>query len=250
MILRLVPLVAGFVPLIAVFTSYGIAIYTAGLPSCNPFLDGCTSVSATGRHPPASYLFKGAMLPQSILLAVYWLLNVAWLRALAASAGYRDKRGTAVGVLGVGGSLFLILYVTFLGTEGDFYEFMRRYGVYMYFALNVFAQVILAGRVLPLARRLANRWLLRLTVLHLVLGWVPFALGALNLALKAMLGDASRPWENRIEWIFAMQMQIYFLVTFFSWQVTRFDASFRVTASKATQSEFSTSSDPVADRNG
>lgn len=223
--LRNLPLVAGLVPLVAVFASYWIAIDTAGIPACNPFFDGCTSVSATGRHPPASYLFKAAMLPQSIILSCYWLFNVAWLRAMLVAAGEMPRGASVVGAFGVTGSLFLILYVTFLGTDAPFYEFMRRYGVYMYFLLSVIAQIVLASKVLPLARRLQLPRLANLARLQLFLGWFPFALGALNLVLKATLED-SGPSENRIEWIFAMQMQLYFIVTYFAWEETRFRMSF------------------------
>ena len=228
MILRILPIVVGLVPIVTVFTCYLIAIETAGLPACNPFLDGCTSVSATGRHPPASYLFRAAMLPQSILLSAYWLFNVLWLRALQRTAGLPAAGGRTVGILGVTGSLFLILYVTFLGTEQPFYEFMRRYGVYMYFALNVFAQLVLAYKVLPLARRWPGTRFLALVRTQLVLGWVPFALGVLNLVLKAVLED-SGPAESRIEWSFAILMQAYFVITWFCWRET----GFGVTASVA-----------------
>lgn len=225
MVLRALPLIVGLLPVFAVFTSYWIAIQTAGVPSCNPFLDGCTSVSATGRHAPASYLFKGAMLPQSVLLAAYWLLNVAWLRAMSGKAANDRRIGHTVGVLGLTGSLFLILYVTLLGSEVPLYEFMRRYGVYLYFVLNVLAQIALATRVLPLVRRLGIPQVVAITKLQLLLAWIPFGLGALNLVLKAILEDSSAA-ENRIEWIFAMQMQLYFVLTGFSWRATRFSASF------------------------
>ncbi len=224
MVLRILPIVVGLVPIVTVFTCYSIAIDTAGLPVCNPFLDGCTSISATGRHPPASYLFKATMLPQSILLASYWLFNVAWLRALQRADGVANYSGPTIGVIGVAGSLFLILYVTFLGTEQPFYEFMRRYGVYLYFALNVIAQLILAYKVLPRARNWPGTRLLPLVRAQLVLGWVPFALGVLNLVLKAVL-EESRPAENRIEWVFAMLMQAYFIITYFNWRETRFGVS-------------------------
>lgn len=226
MMLRALPLLTGLLPLVAVFSSYWIAAGTGNVPSCNPFLEGCTSVSATGRYPPASYLFKGAMLPQSIILSCYWLFNVVWLRALSVTAGHVPKHTFTIGTLGVTGALFLILYVTFLGSQEPFYEFMRRYGVYMYFLLNVLAQIALASRVLPLARTLGMRRLVNLTKLQLVLAWLPFALGALNLVLKAVLEDSDRS-ENRIEWIFAMQMQLYFLVSYFSWKETHFSASFK-----------------------
>ena len=227
MMLRNLPLITGLIPIFAVFTSYWIAVNTADLASCNPFIDGCTSVSATGRYPPASFLFRGTMLPQSIILACYWLLNVAWLRALTVSAGHIPKNIAMVGVFGVTGALFLILYVTFLGTEAPFYEFMRRYGVYMYFALSVIAQIILASKVLPVARQLSMKRLVSLTRLQLLLAWFPFALGALNLVLKATLENSDAA-ENRIEWIFAMQMQLYFIVSYFSWRETQFRASFTV----------------------
>jgi hypothetical protein len=225
---RVLPLVAGLVPVFTVFTCYWIAIHTAGVPSCNPFLDGCTSVSATGRYEPASYLFKGMMMPQSIVLSAYWLLNVGWLRALERTKGGTGNGGVAIGVVGVTGSLFLILYVTFLGSEVPFYEFMRRYGVYLYFALNVIAQLLLAYKVLPYARTWAAPGFLRVTRLQLFLAWVPFAMGVLNLILKATL-EESRPAENRIEWSFAMLMQAYFLLTYWSWRETRFSAGFAVT---------------------
>lgn len=225
MMLRILPLVTGLVPIVAVFISYWIAASTGNVPSCNPFIEGCTSVSATGRYPPASYLFKGAMLPQSIILSCYWLFNVAWLRALTISAGRVPRNTYAIGTFGVTGSLFLILYVTFLGSQEPFYEFMRRYGVYMYFLLNVIAQITLASKVLPVARTLGIQRLIRLTKLQLVLAWFPFALGALNLVLKATLED-SGPAESRIEWIFAMQMQLYFIVSYFSWKETGFRAAF------------------------
>jgi hypothetical protein len=225
MMLRTLPLLAGLIPIAAVFSSYWIAVGTGNVPSCNPFLEGCTSVSATGRYAPASYLFKGAMLPQSIILSCYWLFNVAWLRALTITAGHVPRNTFAIGTFGVTGSLFLILYVTFLGSQEPFYEFMRRYGVYMYFLLNVIAQIVLASKVLPVARQLGMQRLARLTKLQLLLAWFPFALGALNLVLKATLED-SGPAENRIEWIFAMQMQLFFVVSYFSWKETRLSASF------------------------
>jgi hypothetical protein len=238
MLLRLLPLVTGLLPLIAVFTSYAIAIHTVGLPACNPFLDGCTSVSATGRHPPGSFLFRAAMLPQSVLLAGYWLASLAWYRALRTQLGRDSRAGAAIGWFGVAGALFLVPYVTFLGTEEPFYEFMRRYGIYLYFLLNVIAQIILASRVLPLARELGLPRVLHVTRIQLALAWIPFALGALNLILKAVLENADAA-ENRIEWIFALLMQGYFLLSYVAWRETRFtlSPSVRITAPRALESQ-------------
>jgi hypothetical protein len=169
------------------------------------------------------------MLPQSIILAAYWLASVAWYLALRAQLGRDPRTGAVIGWLGVTGALFLVPYVTFLGTEEPFYEFMRRYGIYMYFLLNVIAQIVLASRTLPLVRELALPRVLLVTRIQLALAWIPFALGALNLILKAVLEDADAA-ENRIEWIFALLMQAYFLLSYMAWRDTHFitTASVRV----------------------
>jgi hypothetical protein len=80
MLLRLLPLITGFAPIFAVHVSYLIGIRAGVLRACIPYIEGCTSISATGRYPPASFLFKSVMMPEAILLALYWLFSVAWLR--------------------------------------------------------------------------------------------------------------------------------------------------------------------------
>jgi hypothetical protein len=227
MLIRLLPLLTGFAPIFAAHVSYLIAIRAGVLPACMPYIAGCTSISATGRYPPSSFLFKSVMMPESILMAAYWLFSVAWLRALERTAGRRADGGTMVGVFGVAGALFLIVYVTFLGTEGPVYDFMRRYGVYLYFLFTVIAQLLLAAKILSVSSVLRIPLVVRITQYQLGLALVPFALGVLNLVLKATLDDAVAS-ERIIEWMFALLMHGYFLLSYFSWRATGFDASFAV----------------------
>jgi hypothetical protein len=227
MLLRILPLITGLLPIIAIHLSYLIAILAGKLPLCNPYIHGCVSISATGRYPPASFLFKAAMMPEAIILAIYWLVNVAWLRALNRSAGETRAIGTAIGGFGVAGALFLILYVTFLGTQEPFYEFMRRFGVYLYFLFSVIAQIILAVKVLRLPAGICSPFLIRITKIQLTLSLIPFVLGILNMILKSILED-SNPSERVIEWMFALMMQSYFVLSYFSWRDTQFTAGFLV----------------------
>lgn len=227
MILRLVPLITGVLPIAAINLCYVIAVRTGHVPDCIPYLDGCTSVSSTGRSPPQSYLFRAAMLPHAVMLIAYWLLCVAWFRSLASSAGRQAKGSTSIGVLGVVGAVFLVFYVTFLGTEEPFYRFMRRFGVYVYFAFSVFAQLMLAARTLPLARAGSDAALLGIIRAQLALAVVPFLLGILNLILKQTLENPDPP-ENMIEWNYSLLMQVYYLLTYFSWKRTGFAARFTV----------------------
>ena len=227
MLLRILPLIVGLLPLASIHLSYLIAIHAAKLPSCIPYIHGCVSISATGRYPPASYLFKAAMMPEAVILAIFWLGSVAWLRALHRSAGQTRSVGTAIGGFGVASAFFLILYVTFLGTQEPFYEFMRRFGVYLYFLFSVIAQIMLAVNVLRMPAGICSPLLIRITKIQLALSLIPFALGILNLVLKSILEDSDAS-ENVIEWIFALMMQSYLVLSYFSWRETQFTASFSV----------------------
>ena len=227
MLLRILPLITGLLPIVAIHMSLLIAVAAGSIPGCIPYLEGCVSISATGRYPPASFLFKTAMMAESVVMIAYWLFNVAWLRSLQKLLGSTGKVGTAIGILGTGGALFLILYVTFLGTQETFYEYMRRFGIYFYFSLTIIAQILLAVKSKQLGDALQMRSVSRIAKFQLGLATVPFALGVLNLALKATLADPG-PVENVIEWIFALLMHIYFVLSYFSWRDSGFAMRFAV----------------------
>ena len=227
MLVRLLPLAAGLLPIIAIHISLLVAINAASIPACIPYIDGCVSISATGRYEPASFIFKPAMLSEWLLLILYWLFNVAWLRALAQHAGDPPAIGRWIAVAGTVGALALVLYTTFLGTQAPFYEFMRRIGIYFYFGASVIAQILLARHTLTLARRLGLDSVFRIGRAQMAIALVPFFLGVLNLVLKNTLADPD-PIENVIEWIFALLMHIYFVLTYFAWRDTGFDGRFDV----------------------
>jgi hypothetical protein len=232
--MRIVPIATGLMPIIAIHACYLIAVQYAGLPACIPYLEGCASISATGRYPPASYLFRAVMLPTTILLCAYWILNVAWLRAIEKAANLPQSSHRVISIFGIAGALSLILYVTFLGTAEPFYEFMRRFGVYLYFLFSVIAQLLLASSSLKLSRSIGNPVLLRIARVQLLLSIAPFALGVLNTVLKSVLTDADRP-ENVIEWIFALMMQVFFLLSYYAWRNTGFGLHASVEAPATAQ---------------
>jgi low temperature requirement protein LtrA len=222
MLLRLLPLIAGFVPLIAVFGALWIGVSNEVLPPCFPVFDGCFSISAAGRRPPGSFLFRAVMMPQSMLLLILWFFVVLWLRSLD-PALHRSTR-TAILVSGFIGSLALILYVTFLGTREPFYEVMRRSGVYFAFLGNGVAQIITAVVFRRISRSLqAPAATLAANILY---GhWViALALGFLNVVLKRVIEDSDAT-ENRIEWIVFVVMQSYFVALYYAWRITGFNAS-------------------------
>jgi hypothetical protein len=213
------PLFIALVPLAGVHIAYLIAVDYGYLQSCIPYLEGCTSISATGRYPPASFLFKAIQMSMAVALPVFWYFSVKWLRAL--DPDWHGHAVWSIFVSGAVGAISLIVYVTFLGTQEPFYEFMRRFGIYFYFLGTVLAQLFLAVSLRGICKGLGDLALGRMAAAMLVLCLMPFALGFLNLAQKALLPyETADPLENSIEWFASLMMQAYFFVVYLAWRRT------------------------------
>lgn len=183
------------VPVVTVHACYAIAVGQGHLPLCVPYLQGCTSISATGRYGAAYFLFKGGILPTATLLAAFWWLAGAWLRTVGDTAATR--RRWMLG-LGLTGAVFLAIYAVALGHKGEVYNLMRRFGVTVYFGTSYLAALLLVDRAWQCADvppRLRRALLAVVTVL-LVLG-----LG--SIPVSNFVADKD-PVENAIEWVFTL----------------------------------------------
>ncbi|MDH3429082.1 MAG: hypothetical protein OEQ14_03640 [Gammaproteobacteria bacterium] len=224
--LRLLPLLTGLLPLVAMFGALWIGIAHEVLPSCVPFIDGCVSISATGRKPPGSFLFRAIMLPQAALLALVWYYHVLWLRSL--NPHLRRSTSAAILTSGLIGALALVVYVTYLGTQEPLYEFMRRSGIYFGFLGLALAQMTAAVSLYRFSG-ISRRWRLRpLASTMLGICVATFGLGILTTILKAIY-ENDAVIENSIEWTVSVLMQCYFLVMFLAWRRTGFAASVNTT---------------------
>jgi hypothetical protein len=208
--LRWLPLIAGILPLVAMFGAFAIGVFYGTLPDCNPILDGCRSISATGRQPPGSFLFRAIMLPQGIVYGFTWYLSYLWLRQVPPGIG--RGRGGVLLAAGAVNAVALIVYVTFLGTSEPIYEFMRRIGIYFGFLGAAAAQLLIGLSLLSTELRSVARLMLSISL-------AVFAIGVLNLILKATLVDPD-PAENRIEWIATILMHAWFFLLFVAWRRT------------------------------
>jgi len=213
-----IALFAALVPTIGVAAAFVLSAQSGYIGSCNPFLDGCASISATGRQMPGAMAFRAVQLPHAAVLAALWLLSVAWLRSIDAIS---PATARWVLICGLVGAVALIIYVTFLGTKTPVYTFMRRFGIYFYFLGTALAQVIVAFRVRATRPELG---LSGLGGMLLVFSGLPFLLGIANLAFKAVLDDPDAT-ENRIEWLAALSMQAYFVVLYVAWRRSEFRLS-------------------------
>lgn len=216
-----IALAAAVVPTIAILAAFYLSAYAGNVPHCNPFIDGCASISATGRQPPGALVFRAVQLPYSIVLAVIWILAARWVMQVTPPAGRIERW---ILIAGLVGAVALIIYVTFLGTKTPVYAFMRRFGIYFYFLGTVIAQLLVALRVCRAGAswRLggAGRWMLACALF-------PFALGILNLVLKSILDNPDAP-ENAIEWIASLSMQAWFIGLYVAWRRTGYEVNMTV----------------------
>ena len=218
--IRLLPLFVGVAPVLGITAAYWLNVDAGILPSCMPFLDGCTSISSTGRYMPGSLVFRAVMLPQAALLVVLWWISIGWLKSVSPVARGRK----AILICGVVGAVALVVYVAFLGTTQAFYEFMRRFGIYFHFLGTALSQIILTWSM-PKSR-------IR-SMMLLVIG-TPFILGVINLVQKAVLTNSNNI-ENRFEWIAALWMQVWFVLLYFAWRKSGIAVSVKMDSTNARQ---------------
>ncbi len=182
---------------------------------CVPHLTGCDSISASGRHGWGFFVFKATMLPAAGFTFIYWVLCRRWLALINAPA----RLDTAIFWLGMIGTAFLVLYVTFLGSDGDAYRTMRRYGTVVYFGFTYLAQLLLAKRLIDSGvDSILVKWKFGLAIFMLVTGLV--------FATAANFFEDDDFLQNISEWNCATALSAFPLVTWLLWRQTGFRLSY------------------------
>lgn len=200
-----IALAVGLIPFFVVHLCFALSVQAGHVPFCIPYFEGCSTISKAARFGLANLLFKGLMLPVAGLLVAFWWIASAWLEQLYGPA----KRISAMRWLGIVGALFLVLYASFLGVEGEIYQWLRRYGVTVYFSFTVLAQMFLAA-LLPLG------WLRKCTVL---LCGLMLLLGLASIPLQHLVEDR-RALLDSIEWCYALLMTSVFTLIGIHWHRT------------------------------
>lgn len=190
-------LLAGLLPILTVNGAYLLNVYTAGLESCFPYIEGCMSVSRGVRSGPGLLLFRVLAVPSVLCMAATWL---------ALPGSLRQERGTWIGVTG---AVFLLVYAFTLGTEGELYRWMRRYGVVFYFGLTGLAQLMLAARLWrPDMARESHAGRVYLAVICAT--WLAGVLSAFKRQLVDNPVIVDR-LESALEWNFALGLSLTFI---------------------------------------
>lgn len=215
---RPIALLTALLPIAAVHLTYLVAASHGLVDWCNPYIDSCTSISATGRKPPASYLFRATMLPCATLMVMFWWYNHAWLKSLH----QQRLNDTSVShhwmlLFGLVASLGLILYITVLGERGGAWAAQRRVGTVLFFSFTYIAQLLLVRQLYALRDLLPG---LPCFVLHIMLSVsvTLLVLGLMTVGLAAWDKSWYETVEDAFEWNMTLLLQCNFLLVYFVWR--------------------------------
>lgn len=201
-----IPLIVGVIPVVTVNVAYLISLYHGTAVACMPYLEGCLTVSAASRTEPAIFFFRAVMMPATLLFVIYWAVSWTWLGRIDTS-----RQRHAIFLLGVVGALAMILYVDYLGTEGEMYRALRKYGTILFFGLTFLAQLMELGRMVR--KNVGPAWAVsakRIISYALLLGGLAF--------IPVQNAWDVDPIENIIEWNFSLLMMAHFMFTAAIWR--------------------------------
>lgn len=217
-----VALIAGLLPLLGVHISYVMAAYHHEVSWCIPYLTGCSSISEAGRQPPASYVFRATVISGAVFMIFYWQLMKAWLQKLGDNLHIIPK---ILPYLGTVACLFLIIYATVLGSEGDFYQLLRRHGIIVFFGLTALAQLLTTYRLAHFKQTCL------FSIFYWKLGICSAQLGLGLISIPILAFYEQDEIKDILEWNFALLMMSFFILSYIAWRITRFQIIFKINSS-------------------
>ncbi|NZA28440.1 hypothetical protein H0E84_18860 [Luteimonas sp. SJ-92] len=209
-----VPLAIAVTLVAAAHLAWWISVRAGHVPFCVPYIEGCTSISRAARHGLGNQLFRLLVLPCALLVGLHWWLSARWLRL-------RGRGGAVNAMIALAwiAALALGVYATFLGTEGEAYRFLRRYGVIVFFGCSYLAQLLflrLAGDAGALDR-VSRTGMTAVCVAMLVLGVV-------HVIAAALIGGSALQdrLENALEWHLGVLLVGWFVLHARLWGLERY----------------------------
>ena len=189
-------LLVSIIPFIAIHLSFILSVQNEYLSLCNPYIDGCYSISRVARQPSSIIIFKVLMLISALFLFFLW------------PRLFKPNYNKMLILISRLGSLFLIAYIVALGEEGFFYEIMRRFGVFIFYIFTLISQwVFTFSTQMRIRRFFLKNFLINIIVFLQFLAFllaIPFFLFAKNYGYI----------ENIIEWWITLFITLWFFINF------------------------------------
>jgi len=201
--LRILSLWAVIVPLVTINICYPIAVAFEHVSACIPYLEGCTSVSSTGRNAPESLIFKTGMLSSAIVLALLWHRCADFLRR----GGQTTSRVNLLRVFGFLAALSLTFYAVTVGLKGAELRFLTRMGVVGFGLSNLLVQLTFIVLYKPM-RIIVTQKLFRWLIVFCIA--IPLLGVAVEVAKWA--GAPDHPSDNLVAWNAFVVVSAYYAV--------------------------------------
>jgi hypothetical protein len=204
MLLKRLSLGLFIIPSVTIIHCLITTIYLNILDLCNPFINGCYSISRVGRSYPAVLLFKPMMIITIILMIAYFFEHYRIFKKFLLNKIYLNL----ILLLGLVSSFALLVYIIFLGVEGsEIWRFMRRGGIFIYIISLIISQfliVIISSKIINI-----NFYY---NVLLITCGII--------IILLIDIFSLTTSWyvKNIIQWNYFLLMNIFFLNTYFIWK--------------------------------
>ena len=199
-----------FIPTFTVIFSYIFSSNLNLVPSCMPIIDGCTSISRTGRYYPVNYFFKSLIFISGIFIILYWYKNYFFFNKHFKSN--LNKIALVIGLLSI---IFLFLYIIFLG-ESNHYKFFRKIGIFIYILFAIISEFLLS--IIYFKNRNYNLFSNNFIKIKLYLSSILTILGILLFPFMIMKIDNVTNLRNAISWNYFLLIQISYLSTYFCWK--------------------------------
>jgi hypothetical protein len=216
MLLKRLSLGLFIIPSVTIILCLTTTVYLNILDLCNPFINGCYSISRVGRSYPAVLLFKPMMIITIILMIAYFfeycrifkkfLLNKIFLNLILLS--------------GLVSSFSLLIYIIFLGVEGsEIWRFMRKGGIFIYIISLIISQFLIILIYLKIKnnyRVIVSSKIIDINFCYILL----LIICGIIIILFVDIFSTSTSWyvKNIIQWNYFLFMNLFFLNTYFIWK--------------------------------
>lgn len=212
---RTLAIILTLLPLLASNGAYLLSAYEGYVPWCNPYIDGCTTISRAARSGDSIFLFRATMIAYGVVLIGFWIYSKHWLNILH---GQPTKIAHVILWLGITGAISLIIYIDFLGTTGEVNRFMRRHGVMIFFTLTPLAQLLMLNQHYNIMNNNPKASInVKALQYQLVILLLMLLIGIISILLN-LTQNKTYETENIVEWNFSLLLTLYFAGMIFIWK--------------------------------
>ncbi len=214
-----IALVALVLPIISIASSYFMSVSTGHVDWCLPYIDGCTTITATGIFYPAAYVFRAGLISSAVVFIIWWYCVRAWLE----SVGHPQHHPWIhrIVTFAIIASMLLVASIAVLGEHMEppsGHRFLWRFHTTtagLFFLITAICQILMTWRMRQLQDELGIKFS-RIASKQILAALQLLLLAAFMLILIFDL--KSDGVEEIFEWWLATFSCLYFYTTYHDWR--------------------------------